>query len=85
MRVQEYLVRPHPPATALELGKALLDSAAAIVFVTLLVAIVYAAKKYSVLRRNDLYYLLILFALLSFISTAMDAFDKWFWFSVEGF
>ncbi len=69
-----------PPTQPLQVLKAFLDLATALLFVVLLVAVVVAARKYPVLERRTTFYLLIVFALLGIVSTTMDAYDEWFWF-----
>ncbi len=83
--MQGFMIEFSPPSDPLELLKACLDLATAILFVVVLIVIIIAAKKYPLFERKDTLYPLIIFAILGIISTAMDAYDEWFWFTPKEF
>ncbi len=83
--MQGVTVEFRPPTDPLQILKAFLDVGTAVMFVILLLVIIHAARRYPVLERRSTFYPLILFAILGMISTAMDAYDEWFWFTPSSF
>ncbi len=79
--LQNLIIEFHPPSDPLELLKAFLDLGTAVCFIIVLGVIIVSARKYPLLQRKDLFIPLITFAMLGVISTAMDAYDEWFWFT----
>jgi len=71
----------HPPSGVLELVKAFLDLLTVVGFVLLLVVVIYAARRYPMIERKRTFYPLLISAVFGIISSAMDAFDEWFWFT----
>jgi hypothetical protein len=71
----------HPPDGLLELIKAFLDFFTVIAFMLLLAVIIYAARRYPMIERRRTFYPLLIFAVFGIVSSAMDAFDEWFWFT----
>ncbi|MHA1248306.1 MAG: hypothetical protein ACTSPE_13340 [Candidatus Thorarchaeota archaeon] len=79
------IVEFRPPTDPLEIVKAFLDVGTAVVFGLLVIVVLLSARRYPVLKRRDIFYSLLLFAVLGTISTAMDALDEWFWFVPSSF
>ncbi len=79
--LQDVTIDFHPPTEPLEILKAILDITTFVAFIILLVIIVYAAREYPIIERKRTFWPLVVFAIFGMISTAMDAFDEWYWFS----
>lgn len=71
----------HPPSGILEIVKAFLDLFTVFAFMLLLVVIIYAARRYPMIERKRTFYPLLVSSVFGIISSAMDAFDEWFWFT----
>lgn len=74
-----------PPDEPLEILKAFLDLSTVIAFVIVLIVILIAKNRYPMIERKRTFWPLIIFAVFGIISTGMDAFDEWFWFSPKAF
>lgn len=74
-----------PPDEPLEILKAFLDLSTAIAFVVVLIVILMAKNRYPMMERRRTFWPLIIFAVFGIVSTAMDAFDEWFWFTPKAF
>ncbi len=83
--MQDLQIDFHPPDDILGYTKAFLDAGAAVMFFIVLIVIIYARNRYPVMERNRTFLPLVLFAVMGFISTVMDAYDEWFWFSPSAF
>ena len=83
--MQELQIDFHPPTNPLELIKALLDLSTVAAFIVVLVIILYAKNRYPMIERKRTFWPLVGFAILGIVSSAMDAFDEWFWFTPKEF
>lgn len=75
----------HIPEELLELLKAIFDILTAVAFFFVLPIIVYARSRSPFFARKNIFLPLLGFAILGFISTAMDAIDEFIWFSPKSF
>ena len=69
----------HPPETILEIVKAGFDCLTVVAFIALFFVVFYAKSRYPVIGRQG-FLPLLAFVMVGIISTAMDAFDEFFWF-----
>ncbi|MBD3405981.1 MAG: hypothetical protein GF411_07645 [Candidatus Lokiarchaeota archaeon] len=83
--MQDILIEFHPPDDILSITKAFLDLGAVIAFVVVLLVILQARRRYPMIDRNITFLPLIGFSIFGIVSTSMDAFDEWFWFTPKAF
>ncbi|MHA2296064.1 MAG: hypothetical protein ACXAEU_03740 [Candidatus Hodarchaeales archaeon] len=74
----------HPPEEILEIIKAMLDVLTVVAFIGLLVVVIIARKRYPVFEKRG-FMAMVGFAGMGIISTFMDAFDEFFWFTPKAF
>ncbi|MHA1167839.1 MAG: hypothetical protein ACTSP4_06710 [Candidatus Hodarchaeales archaeon] len=72
------------PDNPLTLIKAFLDVLTAVGFLALLIVVFLAKARYPVIERKG-FIPLVGFAFMGLISTAMDAFDEFYWFDSKAF
>lgn len=78
-------IDPHPPSETLEIIKAVFDVLTVIAFIILLIVVIYSRKRFIMFEKKRIFVPLLIFSILGVISTAMDAFDEFFWFSPKEF
>ncbi|TXT56525.1 MAG: membrane protein of unknown function [Candidatus Thorarchaeota archaeon] len=83
--MQNIQIEFHPPTDILGLAKAILDLGTVFAFFIVLLVILQARKRYPMIERDITFLPLIGFSIFGIISTAMDAFDEWFWFTPKEF
>ncbi len=74
-----------PPTEPLEILKAFLDISTAVAFGIVLIVILIAKNRYPMMERRRTFWPLVIFAIFGIISTGMDAFDEFFWFTPKAF
>ncbi|MFW9848756.1 MAG: hypothetical protein ACFFF4_06430 [Candidatus Thorarchaeota archaeon] len=74
-----------PPTEPLEILKAFLDVSTVVAFGIVLIVILIAKNRYPMMERRRTFWPLVIFAIFGIISTGMDAFDEFFWFTPKAF